>query len=146
VTDLENNYQLYTQKRDEAQMADAMNENRLLNVAVQQNPTYSVVPFRPKPVVDTILGGFTAIFLASFMVFFAEVGRDTIANAGELERVSRFQVLATVPMELARGDDRLESISDSSPVFVGMGTTSESWREPRATPALARFQKERHVL
>ena len=86
VTDLESNYQLYTQKTDEAQMADAMNENRLLNVAVQQNPTYSVVPFRPKPVVDAVLGGFTAIFLASFMVFFAEVGRDTIANSAELER------------------------------------------------------------
>ncbi|MGB6695011.1 MAG: Wzz/FepE/Etk N-terminal domain-containing protein [Terracidiphilus sp.] len=146
VTDLENNYQLYTQKSDEAQMADAMNENRLLNVAVQQIPTYSVVPFRPKPVVDTILGGFTAVFLASFMVFFAEVGRDTIANAGELERVSRFTVLATVPLELTRGDDRSDSISDSSPVFVGMGTSTGSGREQRATPVLVRFQKERHVL
>ena len=146
VTDLENDYQLYTQKRDEAEMADAMNENRLLNVAVQQNPTYSVVPFRPRPLIDTVLGGFTAIFLASFLVFFAEVGRDTIANAGELERVSRFPILATVPMELSRGDDRSESISDSAPVFVGMGSNRESGRERRAVPALVRFQKERHVI
>jgi protein tyrosine kinase modulator len=146
VTDLENNYQLYTQKADEAKMADAMNENRLLNVAVQQNPTYTVVPFRPKPVVDTVLGGFTAIFLASFMVFFAEVGRDTIANANELERVSRFPVLVTVPLELARGDDGSESISDSAPVFVGMGSSREPVRERRAVPALVKFQKERHAL
>jgi uncharacterized protein involved in exopolysaccharide biosynthesis len=146
VTDLENNYQLYTQKADEAGMADAMNENRLLNVAVQQNPTYSVVPFRPKPVVDTILGGFTAIFLACFMVFFAEVGRDTIANAGELERVSRFPVFATVPMELTRGHDPSGSFSESSPVIFGTGTSTGVWRERTASPALVRFQKERHVL
>jgi uncharacterized protein involved in exopolysaccharide biosynthesis len=145
VADLENNYQLYTQKSDEARMSDAMNENRLLNVAVQQNPTYSVVPYRPKPVVDTVLGGFTAIFLASFLVFFAEVGRDTIANPGELEAVSRLPVLAIVPMELARGDDRSDAIPDSSPLFVGAGSSSESEHE-RATPVLARFQRERQVL
>lgn len=110
VTDLKNNYQLYTQKRDEAEMADAMNENRLLNVAVQQNPTYSVIPFRPRPVVDVILGGFTAIFLACFMAFFAEVGRDTIANAGELESVSMFPVFATVPLDLMRGKDQAGGI------------------------------------
>jgi polysaccharide biosynthesis protein PslE len=146
VTDLENNYQLYTQKRDEAEMADAMNENRLLNVAVQQNPTYSVVPFRPKPVVDTVLGGFTAIFLASFMVFFAEVGRDTIANAHELESVSRFPVFATVPLELMRGDDHRRSLADSTPMFVGMDTARESWRQQGTAPALVKIQRERHVL
>src|SRR6185503_2852972 len=51
VTDLQSNFQLYTQKRDEAQIADAMNQNRLLNVAVAQNPTFSILPYRPKPVV-----------------------------------------------------------------------------------------------
>ena len=45
VTELENNYQLYTQKRDEAQMADAMDANKLLNVAVAQAPTFSITPF-----------------------------------------------------------------------------------------------------
>ncbi len=32
VTELESNYQLYAQKRDEARMTDAMDEHRLLNV------------------------------------------------------------------------------------------------------------------
>ncbi len=148
VTDLDNNYQLYKQKSDEAAMADEMNENRLLNVAVQQNPTYSVVPFRPKPVVDTVLGGFTAIFLASFMVFFAEIGRDTIANANELESVARFPVFATVPLELTRGDDRTEPLADFAPVFVGMTSRKEreSDRQRRVAPALVRFQKERQTL
>ena len=140
VTDLENNYQLYKQKSDQAAMADAMNENRLLNVAVQQNPTYSVVPFRPRPLVDAILGGFTAAFLASFMVFFAEVGRDTIANAGELERVSSFPVFATVPLELTRGKDRHGSVIDSEPLFAGVEPTRSPEGERRLTPAAVRLQ------
>jgi uncharacterized protein involved in exopolysaccharide biosynthesis len=146
VADLENNYQLYTQKADEAQMADAMNENRLLNVAVQQSPTYSVVPFRPRPLVDTVLGGFTAVFLASFMIFFAEVGRDTIANTRELESVTRFPVFATVPLELTRGKKLTEALGDSSPVIVGMAQDGERENEWRPAPALVKFERERRAL
>ncbi len=142
VTDLENNYQLYTQKRDEAQMADAMNQNRLLNVAVQQSPTLSLIPFRPKPVVDTILGGFTAIFLASFLVFFVEVGRDSIANAGELERLTRFPVLATVPKELRSSGKRAEARSDFSPMIIGMAHGVESANKRKASPVLVKYQRE----
>ena len=120
VSDLENNYQLYTQKRDEAEMGDAMNESRLLNVAVQENPTYSVTPFRPKTLVDAVLGGFTAIFLACFIVFVAEVGRDTIANAGELESVTPLPVFATVPLDRSRGK---EPLLDSEAVFAGRDRT-----------------------
>jgi uncharacterized protein involved in exopolysaccharide biosynthesis len=97
VVELENNYQLYTQKRDEAQMADAMDANKLLNVAVAQAPTFSITPFRPKPVLNLLLGSFTAVFLASFMVFFAEMGRATISTPRELDRLSRYPLLATVP-------------------------------------------------
>lgn len=145
VTDLENDYQLYTQKRDEAKMADAMNENRLLNVAVQQNPTFSVIPFRPKPLLDMILGGFTAVFLACFFVFFAEIGRDTIANAGELERVSRFPVLATVPLQLTRGDSA-DSLSEFSPVFLGTVPAWDGEPDRRTSPSLVQFQKETRAV
>jgi uncharacterized protein involved in exopolysaccharide biosynthesis len=105
VTELENNYQLYAQKRDEAQMAYAMDADKLLNVAVAQTPTFSITPFRPKPVVDLLLGSFTAIFLASFMVFFAEMGRATIATPRELDMLSRHPLLATVPLEQHHGEN-----------------------------------------
>ncbi|TCK72057.1 GumC family protein [Acidipila rosea] len=104
VAELTNNYQLYAQKRDEARMADAMDADKLLNVAVAQAPTFSIMPSRPKPVLDVALGSFTAIFLASFMVFFAEMGRSTIATPRELDAVSRYPLLATVP-NLPQSDD-----------------------------------------
>jgi uncharacterized protein involved in exopolysaccharide biosynthesis len=97
VTELENNYQTYSQKRDEAQIADAMDENRLLNVAVVQAPTFTITASSPKPILDIVLGTFTAMFLASFMVFFAETGRSTIATPRELDAASRYPLLATVP-------------------------------------------------
>lgn len=132
VADLTNNYQLYTQKRDEAQMADSMNENRLLNVAVQQNPTYSAMPFRPKPVIDSILGGLTAIFLASFLVFLAEMGRETIANSYELDKYARYPVLATVPLDKDRKRKK-ERLPDFGPVLIGLTANSEPQRMQKAS-------------
>lgn len=134
VADLQNNYQLYTQKYDQAAIADAMNANRLLNVAVQESPTYSVIPFRPKPAMDVLLGGFTAIFLACFMIFFAEVGRETIANAGELESVAMFPVFATVPLDLTRSDDG-GALIESGPIFTGMRPSRQLSSERRLAPA-----------
>ena len=127
VTELENNYQLYTQKRDEAQMADAMDANKLLNVAVAQAPTFSITPFRPKPVLSLLLGSFTAMFLASFMVFFAEMGRATIATPRELDRLSRYPLLATVPFSLHGSGKVLERRSKSERAL--------SITRPPATPA-----------
>jgi len=132
VADLTNNYQLYTQKRDEAQMADSMNENRLLNVAIQQNPTYSAMPFRPKPVVDSILGGLTAIFLASFLVFLAEMGRETIANSYELDKYARYPVLATVPLDKDRKRKK-ERLPDFGPVLIGLTAHAEPQKMQRAS-------------
>ncbi|HZP07555.1 MAG TPA: Wzz/FepE/Etk N-terminal domain-containing protein [Terracidiphilus sp.] len=145
VTDLQNNYQLYTQKRDEARMADAMNANKLLNVAVAQSPTFTVSPFRPRPAVDMALGGFTAIILASFVVFFAEMGRSTIASANELESVARFPVLAVVPLEGSQYGE-LPELADGAPVFVGMTSSSAMRGEAAITPALTRYRTEPQAL
>ena len=147
VTDLENNYQLYTQKRDEAEMADSMNENRLLNVAVAQSPTYSVTAFRPRPVMDTVLGTFTAIFLASFLVFFAEMGRGTFASSGEVERISPYPVLATVPLNRVLAARRSGKRLEFAPVFIGMASTHAPASERKVgAPSLIKYRREPHIL
>jgi uncharacterized protein involved in exopolysaccharide biosynthesis len=146
VSDLENNYQLYTQKWDEAQIADQMNANRLLNVAVAQTPTFSISPFRPKPVVDMALGGFTAVILASFMVFFAEMGRNTIASAEELERVSPLPVLAVVPLNLQLPSEAVGELEDSTPVFVGMTSSGDGGKKTANNAALMQYRREPQAL
>jgi uncharacterized protein involved in exopolysaccharide biosynthesis len=145
VTDLQNNYQLYTQKRDEARISDEMNANRLLNVAIAQSPTFSISPFRPKPMVDMALGGFTAIILASFVVFFAEMGRSTVANSDELERVSRFPVLAVIPLDRGQRGP-LDQSAEGTPVFVGLTPLSGTRGEAAAAPALMHYRRESQAL
>jgi hypothetical protein len=141
VTDLDNNYQLYTQKRDESRMADAMNANRLLNVAVAQNPTYSVLAYSPKPVLDTVLGTFTAIFFASFLVFFAEMGRNTFASSTEATAVLHLPALAEVP--LIGGRKRADKHAEFAPYFVGMGgPKAASAARGQVNPAIIRYRKE----
>jgi uncharacterized protein involved in exopolysaccharide biosynthesis len=95
--ELKENYQLYLQKRDQTQIEDAMDEHKLLNVAVAQQPTLSYAPVRPKPITNALLGTVTAIFLGLCVVYFAEVGRNTIAAPRELDGISNYPVLATVP-------------------------------------------------
>lgn len=144
VADLQNNYQLYVQKRDEAQIADEMNANRLLNVAVLQNPTFSIIPYSPKPVVDAVLGTFTAMFFASFLVFFAEIGRNTFASAAEVEGALQFSVFAEVP--LLSGRKRHERSAEFVPVIVGMAAPEASGEQaPRPSPILVPYRRETHT-
>lgn len=132
VTDLENNYQLYTQKRDEAQIADAMDESKLLDVAVAQSPTFAITPFRPKPVTNLIFGTFTAVFLASFMVFFAETGRATIATPRELAKLSRYPLLATVPLDLNAFHGPEERSVDSARLSIILAPEANEEQELRS--------------
>lgn len=140
VTDLENNYQLYVQKRDEAQIGEEMNASRLLNVAVLQNPSYSVTASQPKPLMDGVLGAFTALFFASFVVFFKEIGRNTFASTAEVERTLLFPVFAEVP--LLHGLTQQEKSGEFVPVFVGMGATGGPEEVSRHSPMLIPYRRD----
>jgi len=145
VADLENNYQLYAQKRDEAQMADAMNANKLLNVAVAQNPTFALTPFRPKTVVDLLLGSFTGIFLATFIVFSAEMGRTTIATPREADRLLQYPLLATVPLMLTSRSEQSKHLSESKQLSIVLSSGNSSSPKGSARHDLIRFRKERRA-
>jgi uncharacterized protein involved in exopolysaccharide biosynthesis len=145
VADLQNNYQLYAQKRDETQIADEMNANRLLNVAVAQSPTFGVTPYQPRPAIDIVLGSFTAVFFASFLVFFAEIGRNTFACSTEVERALQLPVLAEVP--LIRGGQRADRHADFNPIFVGMASAHQTAdQQTGSVPALVHYRKGPHIL
>jgi len=97
VTELQNNYQLYSQKKNEAQISDAMDQQQLVNVAVAERPTFSAKTYRPQVLLNLLLGTLTAIFLGVCAVFYAELGRETISAPYDLEAISLVPVLATVP-------------------------------------------------
>jgi uncharacterized protein involved in exopolysaccharide biosynthesis len=98
MEELKNNYQLYVEKRDQAQIEDAMDEHKLLNVTIAQEPTLLYATVHPKPVINALLGGISALFFGFCVVYFAEAGRKTIATPRELDALSHYPVLATVPL------------------------------------------------
>lgn len=103
VKEQQQNFQLYAEKRDQSQIADAMDQRGLMNVVVAQEPTLSFSPARPKPLLNAMLGMVTAMFLGFCAIYLAETGRNTLATPRELDAVSRYPILATVAMADARG-------------------------------------------
>ncbi len=94
---LKENYELYAQKRDQAQIEDAMDEEKLLNVTVAQQPTLSYEVARPRRLTNILVGLGASIFLGLCLVYFSEISRNTIATPREFDRFSRHPLLATVP-------------------------------------------------
>jgi hypothetical protein len=74
------------------------------------------------------------------------MGRGTIANAHEIERMSRFPVLATVPLDLLRVDRKTEQVGEPVPVFVGMASAQSSGNEQVFGSTLMRSRKESRAL
>ena len=93
------NFELFSEKRDQAQIEDAMDERKLVNIAVAESPTTAFKPASPKPLLNAALGLLTALFLAAGTVYLAESSRTTVATARELESLSRYPVLATAPYD-----------------------------------------------
>jgi uncharacterized protein involved in exopolysaccharide biosynthesis len=115
VAELDQNYQLYLQKRDEAQMAEVMNEHQVLNVAVAQMPTFSTTPVSPKPLRDGVLTVATGLLLASFTVFMVHNSRrpaDRDRVVLNLEPVKSYRRLVFVP-------SRPDAMDDPSPPLEG---------------------------
>jgi uncharacterized protein involved in exopolysaccharide biosynthesis len=106
AAELQTNYQLYLQKRDAAQISEAMDKRGLINIGIAQSPTFSLTPARPRPVIDTLLGLITSFFLASFAVYLAESGRQTVATPAELDAASRYPTLATIGLGTVGAKDQ----------------------------------------
>ncbi len=98
------NCKAFTEKRDLAQVEDAMDQSKLLNVALMENPTFSQIPARPKPMLNVVLGIPTALLMATAAVYFAEMGRKTIGTPLELGAVSRHRVLASIAFDAGYGE------------------------------------------
>jgi uncharacterized protein involved in exopolysaccharide biosynthesis len=137
VTELDNNYQAFLQKRDDAEVADSMDRQDLLNFAIVQAPTYSLSPVHPKPLRDTLLGLMTACLLGAIAVFLMESVRDTVATAADLERWSRYPALATIPWT---PQGKLVSVSRPSATSLGISEETETDIPGQKTRRLAYLQ------
>ncbi|MGI8988246.1 MAG: GumC family protein [Bryobacteraceae bacterium] len=96
IKNAEESYQLYAKKREEARITDALDKDKIANVAVAEP---SSVPLIAKPklsgaVVAGFLFGTLAILGVSFLI---GIRRGTVHTPWELEGLTYIPVLATVP-------------------------------------------------
>jgi polysaccharide biosynthesis transport protein len=94
---LKESYDLYAQKRDQAQIEDAMDEEKFLNVTVAQAPTLSYEVARPQRLMNILAGLAAALFTGFCLLYLSEISRSTIATPREFDRSSRHPLLATIP-------------------------------------------------
>lgn len=94
-----NNFKLFTDKHDQAQIEDQMDEHKLVNVAIAESPTMSYKAYSPKPLQTMLLAGITGVLLGLGAIYFSELYRSTVSNAYELELATDTPVLASIPLE-----------------------------------------------
>jgi uncharacterized protein involved in exopolysaccharide biosynthesis len=120
---LKENYELYAQKRDQAQIEDAMDEQKLLNVTIAQQPTLSYEVARPKRLTNILAGAVTSLFLGFCALYFTEMSRNTIATPREFDGSSRHPLLATVPRISLWADGLMDRRRQMQPHALTLGIT-----------------------
>jgi uncharacterized protein involved in exopolysaccharide biosynthesis len=102
----EENYLLYLRKREEAKMEDAMNDTRILSVAIAQQPIVPTLPAIP-PVLIMAAGTLLAIIASLGLAFALEYLDPSFRTPSEVMAELNIPVLAAVshrkPVEVPTG-------------------------------------------
>lgn len=94
----EDNYLLYLQKQEEARISDALDRNRIVNVAIAEAATVPALPTH-SPWFTLLLGGLLASLLSVASAFGADYLDPSFRTPQELHNTLRIPVLAAVPRE-----------------------------------------------
>jgi len=92
----EDNYLLYLRKREEARMADALDEQRILNVAIVDNPAVPSLPTGSR-MQYALIGLLLAATLSAGVVFTIEYLDPSLRTPSEVMSELNIPVLAAVP-------------------------------------------------
>jgi uncharacterized protein involved in exopolysaccharide biosynthesis len=95
----EENYLLYLQKQEEARISDALDRNRIVNVAVAEPATVPALPMH-SPWFTLLLGGLLATLLSVATAFGADYLDPSFRTPQELHNTLNLPVLAAVPREV----------------------------------------------
>jgi len=98
----EENYLLYLRKREEARIGDALDEHRILNVAIVERPVVPALPTHPV-VLNFLLAFGLAMAFSIGIAFVTEYFDATIRTPDEAYGVLGVPVLAWLPAGEAEG-------------------------------------------
>ena len=92
----EDAYLLYRHKREEARIGDALDAQRILNVAIVEPPTAPVLPKHSTVFYFLVAFGLSVMFAVG-VAFAAEYFDSTVRTPGEAQRLLEVPVLAWLP-------------------------------------------------
>jgi hypothetical protein len=93
----EDNYLLYLHKREEARIADALDQTRILNIGMVQQPTVPLSPVR-SPWMFGLVGILMAGMVSVGLVFTREYLDTSFRTPSEVLSELNIPVLASVPL------------------------------------------------
>ncbi|MBZ5679785.1 MAG: hypothetical protein LAO24_06745 [Acidobacteriia bacterium] len=92
----EENYLLYLRKQEEARMAEALDERRILNVAIAERPNVPLVPTN-SPVIFAFVGILLSATVSLGVVFAVEYMDPSFRTPSEVVSELNIPVLASIP-------------------------------------------------
>jgi uncharacterized protein involved in exopolysaccharide biosynthesis len=99
VKESEGNYLLYVQKREEARIGDALDRQRIMNVAIAEAATVPALPAHPHWAMTLLLGTLLACFASPGLAFAVDYFDPSVRTPDEVRDVLQIPVLAALPME-----------------------------------------------
>jgi uncharacterized protein involved in exopolysaccharide biosynthesis len=105
VRQSETNFQLYAKKEEESRINDALDKQKFSNVSIAEAPTLPQSPDRNNQLLLLAGGLGFGTFFGLGTVFLSELMRETVLTPEELERISGYSVVATLPRLKAAPQD-----------------------------------------
>jgi uncharacterized protein involved in exopolysaccharide biosynthesis len=102
VKEAEGNDLLYKQKREEARIGDALDRQRIVNVAIAEVATVPALPAHPSWALALLLGFLLAGLVSPGVAFAVDYFDPSFRTPDELRDVLQIPVLAALPMEKGR--------------------------------------------
>jgi uncharacterized protein involved in exopolysaccharide biosynthesis len=87
---------LYGEKREEARIADALDQQKIANVSIAEAPVRPYLPSQPNVPLNLALGFVVAVLASIGTAFALEINRTTFESEEEVEAVTGLPVLATI--------------------------------------------------
>jgi succinoglycan biosynthesis transport protein ExoP len=102
VKEAEGNDLLYKQKREEARIGDALDRQRIVNVAIADAATVPALPVHPHWALTLLSGILLACFVSPGVAFAVDYFDPTLRTPDEVRDVLQIPVLAALPKEKGR--------------------------------------------
>jgi uncharacterized protein involved in exopolysaccharide biosynthesis len=95
LSQAQDDYKVYAQKRDEARISDALDKAKMFDVALVQAPIASPEPVRPKPVLYLAAGLAFAILLGTLLAVYADTSTEQVYSPAKLDELTGMRTIAT---------------------------------------------------